>query len=82
MILKSYDENNVLRAKLDVHGQDIEEALVRLGWTALNDAEHLTKDDEKTVRGLQAKEYIQSRFEDTAKDAERARQWWDEHLVS
>lgn len=82
MIIKSYDENNVLRAKLDVHGRDIEEALVRLGWTALNDAEHLTKDDEGAVRDLQQKEYIESRFGDTAKDAERARQWWDDHLVS
>lgn len=82
MVVKAYDENNVLQAKLDVHGKDIEEAIMRLGWTILNDAEHVTKEDEKVLRALQQKEFVESRFGEGSKEVEKARVWWDEHLVS
>jgi hypothetical protein len=73
MILHYY--GNWEHWKLDVSDPaDIEEAIMRCGWTILNDAESVTAEDRAIITDLESRPYIESRYPNG-----QGREWWDAH---
>lgn len=58
---------------------NIEELIVRAGWTVLDDAE-MTKRDEVEVEAIRAKGYAESQFADT--DYADRFEWWQDRVVA
>ena len=72
MIIKVYDENGQRTAVLSLRPEDVEEALLRCGWTVLNDAEGITQ-----THRVEIDRCDKNGAEMTIRKPDEAVKWWN-----
>ena len=77
MIIKVWNENCELKCKLRLAPADIEEAIGRCGWTCLNDAEEVNKEDKAEIARIEKQGYASI----TTESARDALKWWNARKI-
>jgi hypothetical protein len=71
--------SNGYHTRLRIAPADLEELIMRCGWTITESIENLTPDARTEITRLQAQDFVQSQFSQDAADAARA--WWTTRVI-
>ena len=77
MIAHVYSNGN--HTRLRIAPPDLEELIMRCGWTIIEQIEGLTDEARAEIERLQGQEFVQTKF--SQDDAEGARAWWTERMI-
>lgn len=72
--------SNGYHQRLQITTEDMEELIVRCGWTIVDGIKGLTEEGRAEIERLRAQPYVTSKFD--SNDTQGAQLWWQKRLIS